>query len=530
MADGYSVRPDYRLDLVPTHKRIRAVFNGQTIADSTRVLELRETRHAPAYYFPKEDVRMDLMQANTHHTHCPFKGNASYWDLSVDGTTLTNVIWGYEQAFEEVTGLSGLVSFYWDKMDAWYEDEAEVLNQEDLIKSKPENPLVDWMLREAWDATTTRELVRRLVHQLDEMGAAVMRLNVVIRTLHPLLVANAYRWVRSSDEVERFDAEHDAITNENYMVSPLRPIFDGEGGVRRRVNSETAKEFPILEEFLEEGATDYAAMPMRFSDGQINALTITTDAADGFSTEILGQIHEVLPLMTRLFEIHAKERVAATLMRTFLGKSTGERVLNGLVKRGDSEDLHAVIWFCDLRNSTPLAESMTRPEFLDYLNRYFDCMAGAVVENGGEVLRFIGDAVLAIFPIESDCSIMLESCQESSLACERALEAAQTAQQLVAQANEELLTENRPQIEFGIGLHIGDVTYGNIGIPERLEFTVIGSAVNQAARIESMSKELGTSVIASQAFAKQSSKTLRSLGAFELRGIGGKQKLFAVSD
>jgi len=527
MADGFTKNPDYRVDLEPAGRRIRVEFNGVSIADSRHAVILRETRHTATYYFPKSDVRMDLMTKTDHRTHCPFKGNASYWTVKVGDREAENAVWGYEASFAEVEGLSDYVSFYWDRMDAWYEDEVQVYEQKTVGHSYALNPFVDWLLREAWEATTTRELVSRFVDLLNENGASVTRLNVIIQTLHPLLMANAYRWRQDVEGVDRFDATHDSVTEQAFLDSPLKIIFDGEGGLRRRINAETADDFPIFTELNAEGATDYVAMPMRFSDGQVNAITMVTDAPDGFSTETLGHIHDVLPLMARLFEVHAKERMAATLMRTFIGEHTGERVMNGLVKRGDSEDLHAVIWFCDLRNSTPLAESMSRSEFLDYLNRYFDCMAGAVVDNGGEVLRFIGDAALAIFPIEDRTGVR-GSCSETSMATMRALKAARDASELVEQVNGVLEQEGRPPIGFGIGLHIGDVTYGNIGIPERLEFTVIGPAVNQAARIEAMSKELGTNIIASKAFAENHHGDLRSLGVYELRGVAGAHELFSI--
>ncbi len=527
MANGFTKNPDYRVDLEPAGKRIRVEFNGETVADSENALVLRETRHSPTYYFPQSDVRMDLMARTDHHTHCPFKGNASYWSLSVGDRSADNAVWGYEEPLPEVSGISGYVSFYWDHMDAWYEDDTQVHEQKSVAQSYALNPLVDWLLREAWEATTTRELLSRFASLLNEKGAELTRMNVIVRTLHPLLSANAYLWKKGVEEVERFDATHDSVTEQSFLSSPLKPLFDGEGGVRRRVTAESAKEFPILAELKTVGATDYVAMPMRFSDGQINAITMTTDAPHGFSTETLGHVHDVLPLMARLFEVHAKERMAATLMRTFIGEHTGERVLNGLVKRGDSEDLHAVIWFCDLRNSTPLAESMSRPEFLEYLNHYFDCMAGAVVDNGGEVLRFIGDAALAIFPIE-DRAGARGSCSEISMATLRAVKAARDAEELVEQVNIELEQQGRPQIGFGIGLHIGDVTYGNIGIPERLEFTVIGTAVNQTARIEAKSKDLDANIVASKEFAENYHGELKSLGIHELRGVAGAHELFTL--
>jgi len=527
MANGFTRNPDYQVDLKPAQQHVRVEFNGVIVADSKRALMLRETRHTPTYYFPKADVRMDLMSKTDHRTHCPFKGNACYWTVKVDGKEAENAVWGYENPYPEISEIADHISFYWDRMDTWYVDGRRVQDQKAMGQSYATNPLVDWLLREAWDATTTRELVSRFADRLIECGASITRLNVIIQTLHPLLMANGYRWRHDHDEVDRFDASHDTLSEDNFLLSPLKPVFDGEGGVRRWINADSADEFPIIAELKAEGATDYVAMPMRFSNGQINAITLATNSPHGFSTETLGHIYDVLPLLSRLFEVHAKERMAATLMRTFIGKHTGERVLNGLVKRGDSEDLHAVIWFCDLRNSTPLAESMSRPEFLDYLNKFFDCMAGAVVDNGGEVLRFIGDAALAIFPIE-DRTSGRDCCGETATETARALKAARDAQELVRVVNAELEQEGRPLIGYGIGLHIGDVTYGNIGIPERLEFTVIGPAVNQAARIEAMSKELGTNVIASTDFAKAHKGDLKSLGVHQLRGVEGCQELFAI--
>ncbi len=527
MADGFTKNPGYRVDLVKAEQRIRVEFGGEVIADSENAMILSETRLAPTYYFPKKDVRLDLLQLTEHHTYCPFKGNATYWNVSAGGKTAEKAAWGYEDPLPEVSEIGGYVSFYLDRMDAWYEGDDVAAEQVLSGQTISSNPLVDWLLREAWEATTTRELVSRFAHHLNELGVSVMRVNVLIQTLHPLLLANGYRWERETGEVVRFDAPHDSINADIYLQSPMKLILDGEGGVRRQVNAETALEFPIIKDLKEQGATDYVALPMRFSNGQINALTLATDADGGFTTEFLGHIHDILPVMTRLLEVHAKERMAATLMHTFIGKHTGERVLNGLVKRGDSEDLHAVIWFCDLRNSTPLAETLSRQEFLDYLNRYFDCMAGAVVDNGGEVLRFIGDAALAIFPIE-DRTGDRGCCGGVNIATEQALKAARDAEKLVQEANIELVKAGKPEIAFGIGLHIGDVTYGNIGIPERLEFTVIGSAVNQAARIEAKTKDLGTSIIASKAFADHYDGELTSLGEHELRGVDGMHELFSL--
>ena len=246
---------------------------------------------------------------------------------------------------------------------------------------------------------------------------------------------------------------------------------------------------------MKEGATDYVAMPLRFSDGQINILTMVSDRPGGFSTDELGQLYEVLPTLSRLLEAHAQRISALTLLRTYLGSNAGERVMNGLVKRGDGENLHAVIWFCDLRGSTALAESLSREDYLAALNQYFDCMAGAVIDHDGEVLKFIGDAVLAIFPID-------DLANPYPKACTSALDASRDAQQRIDDVNRERAERGEPPLAYGIGLHRGDLTYGNIGTTKRLDFTVIGSAVNEAARIEDMCKTLDIPVLISEAFAR----------------------------
>ena len=184
------------------------------------------------------------------------------------------------------------------------------------------------------------------------------------------------------------------------------PILAGAGGVRRRLDIPNPQlDYPIVRDLYAEGGTDYIAMPMIFSDGQINTISLASNQPGGFGSRLLGHIHEAMPLLSRLFEVHAVRSNAVNLLETYLGRQSGSKVLNGLIKRGDGEDIYAVIWFCDLRDSTPLAESMSREEFLLLLNEYFECMAGAVLDHGGEVLRFIGDAVLAIFPIMPPASV-----------------------------------------------------------------------------------------------------------------------------
>ena len=203
-------------------------------------------------------------------------------------------------------------------------------------------------------------------------------------------------------------------------------------------------------------------------------------------------------------------------------------MLNGLTQRGDGESIHAVIWFCDLRESTSMADSMPSESFLELLNLFFDSVAGAILEYDGEVLRFIGDAVLAIFPFDDTAPRSAAAAGEAARVCFKAIEAVREAERRVGEVNRARRNAGATEIRYGIGLHVGDVTYGNIGTPERLEFTVIGAAANEAARIESLCKTLDTPVLISDDFARYFPETLVSLGRHRLRGVAGEREIFTL--
>lgn len=519
--------PGYRIQIEPCPRRVRVVYNGMTVADSSRALVLRETRLMPVYYFPREDVRMDLMQRTEHRTYCPFKGNASYWTLTVGGKTAGNVVWSYEDPLEEAADIEGYVAFCWNKMDAWYEEEERIrLYVPDSPLAHP-NPIVGWLLREAWDATSPAELVHRLARCMVEAGIPLCRLHVIIRTLHPQVTGSACLWWRHQDQVEMKELPHSLLESDEYLHSPLVPIFEGAGGIRRRLDiAHPRLDYPILKDLHAEGVTDYVAMPLLFSDGQINVITMASDRPGGFTTEDLGQVYETLPLISRLLEVHAVRRMSVGLLETYLGKHSGRKVLEGRIRRGDGEDIHAVIWFCDLRDSMALANSMSRQGFLEVLNAFFDCMAGAVLDHGGEILRFIGDAALAIFPIPADAAEPVDGA--TAFACNRALAAANDARHRLEVTNRKRQRLGHRPLSFGLALHVGDVMYGNIGTGGRLEFTVIGAAANAAARMVDLCKTLDRSILVSGEFARFFSSGMVALGPYALRGMAEPQEIFTV--
>ncbi len=507
------MRGDYEIRFEPSRKRVRVEYNGATVADSERAVVVHETRLPPAYYFPAEDVRMDLLARTGHATHCPFKGNAAYWTLKVGDQVAENAAWAYEEPYREAEKIRGYLSFYRDKVSVLYEGDDEARTVEGLHG----NPLADWLLKDAWKAGSSAELAEQFLKFLRAAGTPVDRSTLIMPTLHAQIFATVLVWRADTPGMRTVYEPHDILHQPKFADSPFAPIIRGAGGVRRRLEDPGCElDFPVVRDLHKEGATDYVAMPFRFSDGQINVMSMTSFAKGGFGTAYLGQIYEVLPMLGRMFEVYAQRRTATALLETYLGRHTGARVLQGLVKHGDGEHIHAVIWFCDFRDSTPLSKSMGRQAYLRHLNRFFFCMAGAVLEAGGEVLRYIGDAVLAIFPTAGN--------QEK--ACERAIRAAHIAAQRIDDVNSK--RQDLPPLRYGIGLHLGTVTYGNIGIPERLEFTVIGAAANEAARVESMTKEVGKPVLTSAAFAAAYSGKLESVGRHRLKGLEGEHELFTL--
>ena len=525
--DNKSEDSEYEIWFEPASERVRVEFNGTWIADSSQALIVHETRVPPTYYFPIEDVKMDYLEKTGQQTHCPFKGNASYWNMTVGDRSEENSVWGYEDPYPDGEKLRGYVSFYQNKVNAIYEGDEEVAFLDGKQKSMHANTLAGWLLEEAWQLESADKLIFEYCRFLRDHGYPISRMTVIIPTLHPQVFATVLVWREDSPEVNVILEPHDILLQPKFSDSPFAPIIKGAGGVRRRLEGDNPKlDYPVVKDLHEEGATDYVAMPFTFSDGQINVMSMTSFAEGGFSTAHLGQIHEILPMLGRLLEVHSQKRTSIALLETYLGRRTGRRVMEGQVKHGDGEHIHAIIWFCDFRDSTALSESMEQETYLLHLNRFFYCMAGAILENGGEVLRFIGDAVLAIFPIAGETTKAWENATGSLEACRRALTTAKEIAEKIETTN--LEHQELPPLKYGIGLHLGDVTYGNIGIPERLEFTVIGSAANEAARIESMTKELNETVLISSSFADNYPGKLKSLGHHALKGLDGEHELFSM--
>jgi adenylate cyclase len=263
---------------------------------------------------------------------------------------------------------------------------------------------------------------------------------------------------------------------------------------------------------------DYFALPLVFGSGIANVLTVATKSPGGFSDEDLERITVLSNLVAPVFEILAMRRMTLGLLDAFVGPRISEKILNGQVKRGDGDRIEAAFWYSDLRGFTSLSESLPTADLLNLINEYFEYCAAAAAARGGEILQFIGDAILIVFEIPSR--------DKEAAVCESALDAAIDAFDTIAVVNHRRRHGGHPVIEFGLGLHLGEVTHANVGSPGRLAFNVVGPAVNMTARIQSLTKETGEPLLLSGQFAKLVQRPLRSVGEFNLRGVAGPQELF----
>jgi adenylate cyclase len=376
-------------------------------------------------------------------------------------------------------------------------------------------PIVDWLDEGAPPTQRPQDVLLHLCHRLLDAGMPLYRVAVFVRTLHPNVAGRGFVWHEPTNVVEIVTAPVGIQDTEQYLRSPLRIVFTEHVEVRRRICEGCMLDFPILEELRDEGGTDFIALPVRFLSGEVHAASFATRRPGGFTGAEIDALRRIMPAFCRVAEIYAWRRTAHNILDAYLGSQTGEKVLAGKIRRGDGEDIRAVIWFCDLRDSTPLADSMSREEFLRLLNEFFECILGPVLEQKGEVLRFIGDAALAIFPVPQG------DLQDRAEAARRAVQAAEAAIGRMAALNAK---RERP-LRFGIGLHLGHVLYGNVGTPTRIEFTVVGAAANEAARIESLCKTLEVPLLISEPVARHV-PGCHSLGHHRLRGVGEPIELF----
>ena len=380
-------------------------------------------------------------------------------------------------------------------------------------------PVATWLYTEGRHLRDAGALLEGTAARLDAAGAKVDRLAVMSQTLHPQLVGWSARWSRQ-DGVRRDTFSHSARGSDAFVGSPIQYVQEHRQTYRARVPPQPVEgEHGLIVELRDGGMTDYAALPMISSAGTINAMTVATAAPAGFSGADLERFTALANLLTPLIEIIAVRRSAKGLLDTFVGPRISERIIAGQVKRGDGDRIDAAFWYSDLRGFTHLSETLPTAELLHLLNDYFEFCAAAAAARGGEILQFIGDAILIVFEIGRP--------EDRSAVCESALDAAIDAFDSIAVVNHRRRRAGQAEIEFGLGLHVGTVTHANVGSPNRLAFNVVGPAVNMTARIQAMTKEIGSPLLLSAEFAGMVKQALKSVGRHDLRGVAAGQELFA---
>jgi adenylate cyclase len=381
--------------------------------------------------------------------------------------------------------------------------------------------IIDWMIDGARSTATPAEMMAALCERLVQAGLPLWRVGVFIRTLHPEFLGIHFLW-KPGTEVEVGTVDFHILDSPEFHASPLIIVFQQGTEVRARVDDPHSKRFPIVTDMAAEGVTDYVALPILFMSGSINASSWTTMQPGGFTEEQLNALRMLMPALARYCEIVQSHRVAAMLLDTYVGNRAGARILGGQIRRGHTETMHAAIWLSDLRGFTALSDRLSAETVVDILNHYFDCQVAAIRSHGGEVLKYMGDGLLAVFPID-------EYVGDSQQVCSRVLEAARESRKSVADLHYPI-GETAERFRFGVALHVGRILYGNIGGGNRLDFTCIGPAVNLAARLEKIAGRLHRTIVASEGFAGICSGGWSDLGEFPIAGFAKAERVYGLAD
>lgn len=387
-------------------------------------------------------------------------------------------------------------------------------------------PMIDWLLRAGRLMDDESALIGEFCRRMVAAGVPLARQTVGLGVLHPKYVFRSFYWHRDRAAVEVIEREHGTERSTAYLDSPVHRIVEGGEDLLRFVieGRQAPWPHPILAELAEQGMTDYVLAALRFGGGNRHMASFATDRPGGFAAADFGVIELVLPALGAALEGMMLRRTARTVLDTYVGRRTGGHILDGGIRRDGGAELRAVLWYCDLRGFTALADRLPRVGLISLLNGYFDIMGGSVEAQGAEILKFIGDAMLAIFPLSDAEGAPVEE----ATATQAALAAARAALAGIDARNRERAVWGEPTLRCGIALHVGEVMYGNIGAEGRLDFTVIGPAVNLVNRIEGLCKELDQPVLASAAFADLCPERLWPLGRHPVKGLADPVAVFGL--
>ncbi len=394
--------------------------------------------------------------------------------------------------------------------------------------------LADWLTREGLRGADPADLLHGFCERLVAAGVPLMRCHVAQSARHPVLGGIGYNWHRAGAENPREVYDHTPTPRENWRASPFFHMMqEGQPVLHRDLRQPgVGDEFPLFAELIAAGGTDYYAVTLGFADHPFDApvnpnnppdgliASWTTDAADGFTDAHIELIDATLPALGLALKAAATDRMARDLLEAYLGRDAGQRVLSGDLRRGSLDSIRAVIWCFDLQGFTKLAETTPAPLLIDMLNDYFDAVVTEVEAQGGDVLKFMGDGLLAIFRFA-----------DNDDACCDAIAAADKLRTTLADIRRRRIDADLPRADFSLALHLGEVMYGNIGARHRLDFTVIGPAVNMAARILDLCRPLEHDLLISGPLADAAVRDrarIVCIGRYVLRGVAAPQELYTL--
>jgi adenylate cyclase len=389
----------------------------------------------------------------------------------------------------------------------------------DPVTAHAESDVVRWLINDTRDERFIDNIFAELCVRLQRAGIPVMRATFHVLISHPQWLGARFMWADGMREAEIARVDYDVSGRSEYIGSPASEIHHGAAEVRENLERDAAlgRQHAVYDEMRAKGLTDYVAWPLYHTLGKRHIVTFATDRRGGFDHAHIAGLLNLLPALALVSEIRVKNRLARTLLETYVGSHAADLILAGATRRGSGTTVRAAIMICDLRDFTKISDNWPRDDVIDLLNGYFDAMSEPIARHGGEILKFIGDGLLAIFPLDQPH------------ACANLLRAVSEARQAMVALNERNSETGRAPLNYGIGVHVGDVMYGNIGSRTRLDFTVIGPAVNMASRLETLTKQLGRPVLLSRAFADfvKGEFDLERVGEYPVRGFNDPIELFA---
>lgn len=376
-------------------------------------------------------------------------------------------------------------------------------------------PVVGWLISEAAGRLDLAGLIDGYCRELIKAGVPLHRVATGVRVNHPQVFARAVLWTPAGGP-EVVIREQGIQFTTTYRNSPVAALNRGEGPIRRRLEVPTeAIEYPVLQEVQALGATDYYAQSIPLNGLPLCFISYTTDRKGGFQEREIELLATATQMLGIRIETLAARETTGDLLQIYLGEEAARRVVAGEVRAGTGKPIDAVIWVSDLRGFTAMADRLSPADLIATLDGYFECTAGAVRRNGGEVLKYIGDGILAVFPLDK---------------ARAAMAAAREAFKRLSALNRERAEAGLPLLRTGIALNVGEVIYGNVGTLDRLDFTVIGRAVNETARIETLTKRLERPLLATALFRERAGECgLQSVGFHALPGLRQPVELFALA-